>query len=74
MHGRGGTKFKPVFDRLEEMQGDVDGLIYFTDGGCWESESDIPRPKRTPVLWALTANDDVPFKWGGKTWVEVKKK
>lgn len=70
--GRGGTRFKPVFDHIEKEKMEIDGLIYFTDGECYGE--DIKKP-RYPVLWALTPpfrlND---LKFGSKTKVEVKKK
>jgi predicted metal-dependent peptidase len=70
--GRGGTAFKPIFDRIEKDKMDIDGLIYFTDGECWGEQIEKPR---YPVLWALTP----PFKlqginFGAQTKVEVKKK
>lgn len=78
VHGRGGTAFKPVFDKAEELE--IDGLIYMTDGECWGEK--IPTPRFT-VLWALTP----PFhtqhlpKWyaGGtksapSTKIEIRKK
>lgn len=50
--GGGGTAFKPVFDHIEkEMNGEVDGLIYFTDGECYNETIKTPK---FPVLWALT--------------------
>lgn len=46
--GRGGTSFHPVFNRINKMR-DVDALIYFTDGECFE-EVDYNKP----TLWAIT--------------------
>lgn len=78
VNGRGGTRFKPVFDAANDLE--IDGLIYMTDGECWGE--DIKKPNYT-VLWALTP----PFraatlpKWynGGTkaashTKIEIKKK
>lgn len=70
--GRGGTAFKPVFDRIETDKMEIDGLIYFTDGECYGEN--IKKPKY-PVLWALTP----PFRlqgidFGAQTKIEVKKK
>ena len=42
--------------------GAPDGIIFFTDGGCWESEGDLTKP-RAPVLWALVQADDLPISW-----------
>lgn len=70
--GRGGTAFKPIFDKIETEKMDIDGLIYFTDGECWGE--DIKKPKY-PVLWALCP----PFKlnginFGAQTKIEIKKR
>lgn len=78
IHGRGGTCFKPPLDLLSSREfsrtnGDVDGIIFFTDGGCWESEKELTKPK-APLLWALVQTDDLPISWGARTKVEVKKK
>jgi predicted metal-dependent peptidase len=70
-NGRGGTSFKPVFEECDNLE--VDGLIYFTDGECWDEG--IKKPKY-PVLWALVGGKtrQPPYKWGGRTYIEVKKK
>lgn len=75
IHGRGGTKFKPVFNLLNSNEftdeyGEVDGLIYLTDGENWGE--DIEEPEY-PVLWALLPNHKVKYDWGETTVVEVKK-
>lgn len=69
--GRGGTSFKPVFEECEKT--DVDGLIYFTDGECYDEG--IKKP-RYPVLWAIVGGEhrQPPYKWGGRTRIEIKKK
>lgn len=71
VNGRGGTSFKPVFEECEKLE--VDGLIYFTDGECYDEG--IKKP-RYPVLWALVGGKQrqPPYKWGSRTWIEVKKK
>jgi predicted metal-dependent peptidase len=71
--GRGGTAFKPVFDKIEKDKMDVDGLIYFTDGCNFNEE--LKKPK-FPVLWALTSpfTLDPNIKFGAKTKVEIKKR
>lgn len=46
--GRGGTSFYPVFNKIAKMR-DVDALIYFTDGECYE---EVEYTK--PTLWAIT--------------------
>jgi predicted metal-dependent peptidase len=71
VNGRGGTSFKPVFEKLNDL--DVDGIIYFTDGDCFDEG--IKKPK-IPVLWALVGgkHKKPPYEWGSKTYVEVKKK
>lgn len=45
IHGRGGTSFIPVFDRIAE-KGGTDLLIYFTD-----LEGDFPEKPRYQTLW-----------------------
>ena len=70
--GRGGTAFKPVFDRIESDKMEIDGLIYFSDGECYNE--DIKKP-RYSVLWALCP----PFKlhginFGAQTKIEIRKR
>lgn len=73
VYGRGGTAFKPVFDRIEKDKMEIDGLIYFTDGACGNESLKKPR---YPVLWALTApfQLDGSVTFGSKTKVEIRKK
>lgn len=73
IHGRGGTAFSPVFEYIEKNKLETDGLIYFTDGACWNEN--IKKP-RYPVLWALTApfTLDSSINFGSKTKVEVNKR
>jgi predicted metal-dependent peptidase len=73
--GRGGTRFAPVFEHIKNNKMDVDGLIYLTDGGCWESSSDIEKP-RYPVMWAVLKSyaKNFNWSWGSKTEIEVTKK
>ncbi|MEM4530669.1 MAG: VWA-like domain-containing protein [Thermofilaceae archaeon] len=47
--GRGGTDFRPVFDKLESERYRPDVLIYFTDGmGTYPD-----KPPRYPVVWVI---------------------
>ena len=76
VRGRGGTYFYPVFDEIEKPEfkkkfGEVDGLIYLTDGGDYGDKAKKPK---YPVMWALLPNCDVRYSWGMKTKVEVKPK
>ena len=73
IHGGGGTAFAPVFEYIKTNKLEVDGLIYFTDGGC--SDSELKRPSY-PVLWALTPPFTLPdfIQFGAKTKIEVSKK
>jgi predicted metal-dependent peptidase len=57
LHGRGGTRFAPVFEWVEEHQIGPDCLIYFTDLEC----SDFGPEPGYPVLWAATQEGDAPF-------------
>jgi len=58
--GRGGTRFKPVFDYVADMYDRVEALIYFTD-----MEGDIGEvtPPEYPVIWANTgrSGNKAPF-------------
>jgi predicted metal-dependent peptidase len=59
--GGGGTRFKPVFDRIEERGEPIAALIYFTDmlGPLME----IPTPSY-PVVWANVygrMGSEIPF-------------
>lgn len=71
LHGRGGTSFKEAFDKASKM--DIDGIIHFTDGECYDEY--IKKPK-VPVLAALTGSKTrpYPYKWASKTFIEVKKR
>ena len=46
--GRGGTKFQPVFDKVEELEISPDVLVYFTD-----THGPEPAMPDYPVLWAV---------------------
>ena len=50
--GRGGTKFLPVFDYIENNDLNPKALIYFTDGYCYDRliEPDYP------VIWCIYDN------------------
>ena len=52
--GRGGTRFDPVFNLLNDFTDDedIDALIYFTDGECYVSEDLEPD---IPVFWGITS-------------------
>lgn len=72
--GRGGTAFAPVFNLVETKEfikeyGEVDGLIYLTDGGNYDNP-DIKQPA-FPVLWALLPSCSSNYSWGRKTTIEV---
>lgn len=71
IHGRGGTSFKEAYEKAAEIE--VDGIIHFTDGECYDEG--VPKPK-VPVICALTGGKDrpYPYKWASKTYIEVKKK
>ncbi len=73
VHGRGGTAFKPVFDFIEKEKLEIDGLIYCTDGGCWNEN--IKKPKYQ-VLWGLTPPHtlDSSINFGSKTKIVVTKR
>ena len=50
--GRGGTKFMPVFDYIENNDLNPKALIYFTDGECWDK---LEEPLY-PVIWIIYNN------------------
>ena len=55
VHGRGGTRFEPVFEYCEEHP--TDALIYFTDMEPWE----WPEEPEYPVFWGRTQDKDAPY-------------
>ncbi len=62
IEGRGGTCFKPLFDKLsdEEYLGEIEGLIIFTDGGIFdlsECTFSCPSSQAPKVLWILTSEN-----------------
>lgn len=67
-HGRGGTSFGPALRKAEEL--DVDGVIYMTDGDDYGPETKKPS---FPVMWALLKGCQIRYKWGYKTFIEVRK-
>lgn len=66
--GRGGTAYKPVFDYFNEL-GDIDGLIYFGDMDCFDTE-DLVKPKY-PVLWAIVGEQNPPASFGSQIRIKV---
>lgn len=56
VHGRGGTRFSPVFDYIRANP--TDGLIYFTDMNPCER---WPEQPETPVFWARTTRKSAPY-------------
>ena len=69
IHGRGGTHFAPALEKCEELE--VDGIIFFTDGGdCY---TDAKKPK-IPILWALSEDNTCGYSWGMRTQVKLNRK
>lgn len=57
MTGGGGTRFEPVFEKVEELGIHPVLLVYFTDGhGSFPSE-----PPPYPVIWVMTTDETPPF-------------
>jgi predicted metal-dependent peptidase len=52
VHGRGGTRYRPVFEWLNNMRGRFDGLVYFTDGLSMDDLSPAERPY-CRIMWVL---------------------
>jgi len=60
--GGGGTRFKPVFDYIEEeISEPIAALVYFTDLYGNTSELDPPE---YPVIWGVTCNNRVQVPFG----------
>ncbi|VAW77829.1 hypothetical protein MNBD_GAMMA13-1987 [hydrothermal vent metagenome] len=58
LHGRGGTRFVPIFEWLEQTGCRPDLLVYFTD-----AEGEFPKTEPDyPVLWLVKGRGEVP--WG----------
>lgn len=63
--GGGGTILKPIFEKLEYEQADVDCCVVFTDGYCDNFEAEEAPPY--PVMWVICkdgTNDYSNFKFG----------
>jgi predicted metal-dependent peptidase len=57
--GGGGTRFRPVFDYVEEMQERVSAMVFFTD--LMGNVHELEEPDY-PVLWGLTyGSKEAPF-------------
>jgi len=56
MVGGGGTDFRPVFDKVEQMGIEPLCLIYFTD-----TYGTFPQEPGYPTIWAITTKNKVPF-------------
>lgn len=56
--GGGGTSFKPVFEWLGNYDGEVECLIYFTDG--WGDQDEISTPA-VDTVWVTTDRDNFDF-------------
>jgi predicted metal-dependent peptidase len=58
--GGGGTSFVPVFDEVDKLGIEVDGLIYLTDGyGAFPQE----QPKYE-VIWGDISKNAALYPWG----------
>ena len=56
--GGGGTSFKPVFEWLLNYEGEVECLIYFTDG--WGDQDELEEPA-VDTVWLTTEREKFPF-------------
>ena len=56
--GGGGTSFKPVFEWLLTYEGEVECLIYFTDG--WGDQDELEEPA-VDTVWLTTEREKFPF-------------
>lgn len=58
VYGRGGTRFTPAFEWLEQVEQKPDLVVYFTD-----AEGEFPKAEPDfPVLWLVKGRGKVP--WG----------
>lgn len=57
-HGRGGTRFEPPFNYVEENLADPDTFLYLTDG-----QAGFPDQPRYPVTWVVSTNS-ITAPWG----------
>lgn len=72
VHGRGGTLFASALEECDKL--DIDGIVFFTDGG--DCGNNAKKPK-VPLLWALTSNGSgyhCPYKWGSRTEIKVTRR
>lgn len=65
VHGRGGTRVRPVFDYVEKHIEKVDKLIYMTDMGV----CDWGEPVDYDVMWVGTVNTPAP--WGDFVYIKI---
>ena len=56
--GGGGTSFKPVFKWLDSYAGEIECLIYFTDG--WGDQNELDEPA-VDTVWLTTDREEFPF-------------
>ncbi len=56
--GGGGTSFKPVFNWLDTYDGEVECLVYFTDG--WGDQDEIDNPA-VDTVWVTTDRENFSF-------------
>jgi predicted metal-dependent peptidase len=62
-HGRGGTDFRPVFERLKKLRPKPNVIMIVTDGGGPAPER---APPGVPVIWVIVPSSwrMRPTKWG----------
>lgn len=56
--GGGGTSFRPVFEWLDNYDGEVECLVYFTDG---YGDQDTLDDSSVPTVWLSTGHTEFPF-------------
>lgn len=56
--GGGGTSFHPVFEWLNTYDGEVECLVYFTDG---YGDQDTLDDSSVPTVWLSTGHTEFPF-------------
>lgn len=66
--GRGGTLFSPAFEKLNELQEDIEACVYLTDLGS----NDFGDEPHYPVLWISTDKRAGEAPWGETIYMKLQ--
>lgn len=64
--GRGGTAFSPAFEKIDELQENIEACVYLTDLGS----NDFGDEPEYPVLWVST-DKSLQAPWGETIYMEL---